>query len=39
MFGTETIGLKATQGCVYEEDLLSGGFLAACEYCLQMSYA
>lgn len=26
MFGTETISLKVTQGCLYEEDLLSGGF-------------
>lgn len=39
MFVTETISLKATHGCLYEEDLLSGGFFAACEYCLQMSYA
>lgn len=26
MFETETICLKVTQGCLYEEDLLSGGF-------------
>lgn len=28
--------LKATQGCLYEEDLLSGGFLTACE-CVTVS--
>lgn len=43
MCDAETTSLQAARGCVYEEDLLSGGFcplsLAACEYCPEMSYA